>query len=260
MTSTESELPPISATIDDEIFVRGRNLGRDLIGSMTFTEMFLLDLDGTAPSPSRVRMVDAVLVAMMEHGVTPSTLAARLILDGAPDSIQGAIAGGLLAAGPRFLGTIEQSAALCVAIVSDVPDHGIESAAEKNIRAILNAGGRVPGLGHNLHARVDPRVETLRGIAEREGVTGDHVAALLQARDATMRLRSGTHVLNAAGVIGAVLADLGYLPRQARGFAVVARCAGVFAHIADEQRHPIARSVWGDLHKMTSEATRDGLK
>ena len=96
--------PPISTTEGDEIIVRGYRLAGDLLGKVGFTEMFLLDMDGTMPDPHRVRMVDAVLVALMEHGITPSTLAARLVLDGAPEATQGAVAAGLLAVGSRFLG------------------------------------------------------------------------------------------------------------------------------------------------------------
>ena len=97
---------PISTTEGDEIIVRGHRLAGDLLGRVTFTEMFLLDMDGTLPDAHRVRMVDAVLVALMEHGITPSTLAARLVLDGAPEATQGAVAAGLLAVGFRFLGTV----------------------------------------------------------------------------------------------------------------------------------------------------------
>ena len=102
--------PPISATVDDQILVRGLDLAGEMIGELTFTAALLLDIDGHLPSPERVRVVDAVLVALMEHGITPSTLATRLILDGAPESLQGAVAGGLLATGDRFLGTVAQTA------------------------------------------------------------------------------------------------------------------------------------------------------
>jgi citrate synthase len=111
-------LPPISTTEGDEIIVRGHRLAGELLGRVSFTEMFLLDMDGSPADAHRVRMVDAVLVALMEHGITPSTLAARLVLDGAPEATQGAVAAGLLAVGSRFLGTVEQAADMLQRIVA----------------------------------------------------------------------------------------------------------------------------------------------
>jgi len=239
--------PPIAITDSDEIVVRGLRLSSDLIGKITFTEMFLLDLDGERPSPQRVRVVDAVLVALMEHGITPSTLAARLVLDGAPEAIQGAVAAGLLATGSRFLGTIEQVAEILQALVRD-EDDAVEAAASQRVAAILANGGRVPGLGHNLHHNVDPRVAALQRIAEAEGYWGAH-SALLPLLQRITSTQVGRHVIvNAAGAIGAILSDLGYPSQQVRGFSLVARAAGLVAHVADEQDAPIAREVWMAAH------------
>ena len=129
---------PISTTEGDEIIVRGHRLAGDLLGRVTFTEMFLLDMDGTLPDAHRVRMVDAVLVALMEHGITPSTLAARLVLDGAPEATQGAVAAGLLAVGSRFLGTVEQAADMLQRIV---PSGGVpsEDAVSLEVRRLLDS-------------------------------------------------------------------------------------------------------------------------
>src|SRR3954447_16670335 len=127
-------VPPISSTDGDDIIVRGHRLATDLLGKVTLTEMFLLDMDGALPDPARVRMVDAVLVALVEHGITPSTLAARLVLDGAPEAAQGAVAAGLLAVGSRFLGTIEQTADLLQRIVA--ADGSREEAAALQIHRL----------------------------------------------------------------------------------------------------------------------------
>jgi citrate synthase len=240
------KLPPLSVTVDDRIEVRGRDLARELIGHVSFTEMLLLDLHGEPQPPAHVRMVDAVLVALTEHGITPSTLAARLVLDGAPESTQGAVAAGLLATGSRFLGVIEEAAALLRAVAAEEP---VEEGARRHVRALLDGGGRVPGFGHNLHAREDPRVEVLLELAEREGVAGKCVAALAPLREAVAEATGRPLIPNAAAAVAAVLSDLGYGPDEIRGFALVARCAGVFAHIADERRHPIARAVWQGFHE-----------
>jgi citrate synthase len=240
-----NDAAPLSETVDDRIVVRGHDLADELIGRVSFTEMFLLDLHGTPQSAAHVRVVDAILVSLMEHGITPSTLAARLVADGAPEAAQAAVAAGLLAAGSRFLGVIEETAALVQAIVADPP---VEEAARRVIRETLARGGRVPGFGHNLHAGVDPRVGALRRIAEAEGVGGPHLAAVgtLAATIASESRRS--LIPNAAIVVGAILSDLGYGVRDVRSFALVARCAGIVAHLADERRSPIARSIWEGAH------------
>ena len=238
-------LPPLSETIDDRIEVRGRDLAGELIGKFSFTEMLLLDLHGEEQPAGHVRVVDAVLVTLMEHGITPSTLAARIVLDGAPESMQGALAAGLLATGSRFLGVIEEAAALVQSVQTAEP---LDESARSRVRALLADGKRVPGFGHNLHSREDPRVEALIALAREEGVAGPHVASLDALRDAVEAETGRRLIPNAAGAVAAILSDLGYEAGDIRGFALVARSAGIFAHIADERRNPVARAVWQDFH------------
>ncbi len=241
-----SERPPALAVTDgDEVVVRGHRLAQELIGRRTFTEMFLLDLDGALPSPGKVATVDAILVALMEHGLTPSTLAARLVHDGAPEGLQGPVAAGLLAVGSRFLGTVEDVARLLQRLVVEDAD---EEALRRTVREVRAAGGRVPGLGHNLHAAADARVASLVGVASEHGVASAHVAALFDlARVAGAELERPL-IVNAAGAVGAIVSDLGYPPPVARGLAVVARAAGLVAHVVDEMASPTGRRLWTELH------------
>jgi citrate synthase len=239
----------ISQTVDDRIIVRGRDLADELIGRLSFTEMFLLDLHGEVPSPSHVRMVEAVLVGMMEHGITPSTLAARLVLDGAPESTQGAVAAGLLATGSRFLGVTEQVAIFIQRVVPAAERAGVAAAARDEIKATIAEGRRVPGFGHNLHHRVDPRVARLIELAKQEGVFGAHLAALREVGQILNEGRDTPLIMNAAGAAGAAMSDLGYDPSAIRGFALVARCAGLVAHVMDERNHPMSREVWQHAHE-----------
>lgn len=241
-----ARVPPISTTLEEDIEVRGQRLARDLIGQVDFTAMFLLDLDGELPSPAKKRVVDSVLVALMEHGTTPSSLTTRLVLDGAPESLQGAVAAGLLATGSRFLGTIDRVAA---SVQQVSPAAALDPAAAAEVRRLLDAGEPVPGVGHNLHATLDPRVERLLAIASEEGLGGRNVEALHALHRAAREATGRPLVLNAAGAIGAILSDLGYAPGQVRGFALVARCAGLFAHAVDEMRQPLARPVWQRVHE-----------
>jgi citrate synthase len=217
----------------------------DLIGSTSLTEAFLLGIDEALPDAGKTRVVDAVLVAMVEHGITPSSLATRLVLDGAPEALSGAVAAGLLAVGSRFLGTIEDAAALLERIVERAgPSGSLAGACDEEATRILDAGERIPGVGHNLHRSVDPRVAALLEVARREGLDGRHAEAFELLPSAIERRLGRRLVPNAAGAIAAVLADLGYRAAEVRGFALLARCAGLFAHALDERKHPRARAIW----------------
>ena len=189
-------------------------------------------------------MVDAVLVAMMEHGLTPSSVATRLVLDGAPESLQGAISAGLLAVGSRFLGVIEDVARLLQDVVVEAGGGDGTAAARTHVERLVNAGQRIPGLGHNLLHDADPRVEALLAVAAREGAAGPHVAALSVVTSVAAERLGRPLVVNATGAVGAILSDLGHPPEAVRGFALVARCAGLFAHAVDERRRPLARHMW----------------
>jgi citrate synthase len=241
--------PPISVTQGDQIFVRGHNL-TDLIGNLSFTGALLLDIDGEMPDERRVRVVDAILVALMEHGITPSTMATRLVLNGAPESMQGAVAGGLLATGDRFLGTVTQAADAAQRVVrSDLP---LPEAAASVVDELLADPGTVPGVGHNLHAELDPRVARLVEVAEACGIAGGHRDAFFALADGISERKGRPLLPNAAGVIGAILSDLGYAPFEARGFALISRCAGLVAHVLDERARPIAQAAWTREHERFS--------
>ena len=190
-------------------------------------------------------MVDAILVALMEHGLTPSTLAARLVHDGAPEGMQGPVAAGLLAVGSRFLGTVEDAARLLQQLAVDGADEG---SLRRRVRQIATAGGRVPGLGHNLHDRADLRVEALVGVASSNGVAG------ITCRRSELQRVAGDElarplIVNAAGAVGAIVSDLGYPPPVARGLAIVARAAGLVAHVVDEMATPSGRRLWTGVHQ-----------
>ena len=232
------------------ISVRGHDLASEIVGHMTFTELLLLDITGRAPAPGEVRVVDAVLVTLMEHGITPSSLITRLALDGAPESTQGAIAAGLLSVGSRFLGVIEESARLLQEVVASAGEDGsLADAARARVDVELAAKRRIPGLGHNFLSE-DPRPATLLGIARDEGLDGRHAEALEQVRVALSEATGRPFLVNATGGVGAVLSDLNFEADMIRGFALVARCGGLVAHLADERRNPIGRRIWAEARSI----------
>ena len=231
------------ATSDAErILIRGHDLVEDLIGQVTFTEMFLLHLTGKRPPPAHVRILDAVLVTLMEHGITPSVIATRLIYHSAPDALQAAVAAGLLGVGSTFIGTMEGCAALLEEMLA-APE-GLEARAAAIATRIHAAGKRVHGFGHPHHKPDDPRTARMLAVAEGEGVAGRHVAALkVLARhvDAVY----GRHLtINATGASAALLGEIGIPQKIMRGVAVVSRSAGLVGHILEETQMPSAAFIW----------------
>lgn len=223
------------------ITVRGADLVDDLIGELTFTEMTYFAITGRRPSPGETRILDAALVTLMEHGLTPSAIATRMIYGSTPESLQAAVSAGLLAVGSVFVGTMEGCAALIERILA-APDQEAEARAIAD--EYRTARRPIPGFGHHMHKPDDPRTPKLFAVAEAESVPGRHIAAL-RMLSAAVDARFGKHLtINATGAIGALLGEIGIPAGVMRGVAVISRSAGLVAHIAEEQRSPAMRYMW----------------
>jgi citrate synthase len=230
----------------DVITVAGHDLVDDLIGRRSFTGMIHLLLTGGAePDPAHVEMIDALLVTFTDHGVTPSSMAARLTLLGAPEALQAAVAAGLCGAGSRFLGTLENAASDLAEALRDVPEGADLGPVADELVATARAG-RTPvvGIGHPEHKNGDPRVPRLVELADSLGVRGRHTDLLLELPAALVRAGGPLLPANAAGLAGALIADMGYGPAFARGIAVISRAAGLVGQLLDEERAPVARRMW----------------
>jgi citrate synthase len=234
----------IGAADADSITLMGRDLASELMGQVTFTELAFLLVRERLPSEGETRLLDAVLVSLADHGLTPTVLAARLTHTGAPESIQGAIAAGLLGAGSVFLGVVEDTARFLEDIVAqDDP----EAAAERAVDQAIAEGRRVPGLGHPIHKVQDPRTPRIYEIAEETGTLGANLRAL-RLVDAVHRDRTGRQLpINGAGVAGAALADLGFPAALLRGMALLARTAGLVGHLAEEMERPIGMPLYREI-------------
>ena len=240
MSSDEWLRTGIGASTPDTITIRGRNLADELMGRVTFTELAYLLVSGQKPTDGQARMLDAVLVSLADHGLTPTVLAARLTYTGAPEALQGAVASGLLGAGSVFLGVVEDT----TVFLQDITDPGGADAA---VRARLAAGKRVPGLGHPVHKLEDPRTPRMYAIAEQTGQLGPNLQALRWVAAAHAEQTGRALPINGAGVAGAALADLGFTPAIVRGFALIARTAGVVAHLAEEMQQPIGMQLFKEV-------------
>lgn len=236
----------------DTISLMGEDLSNDLIGNVGFGELAYRLITLEKPTPAQARMFDAVLVALADHGFTPTAIAARLTYLSAPESIQGALASGLLGGGSRFLGVSEDTGrfldeALDGLASLPATDEEWDELATSAITARRAAGGFVPGLGHHLHKQGDPRVPRLMTLAREEGTFGPHLLLFAAMGRVAPTVMGKALPLNGAGCCGAVLADIGIPLQLLRGVVLLARAAGLLGHIAEEIRNPIASDVFADV-------------
>lgn len=225
----------------DTIGIRSRNLVSDVMGRMSFTELMLLQSLGREPAPLQVRILDAVMVTIMEHGLVPSAVVTRLTHYGAPESFQGAVAAGLLGVGDRYAGTASECGAVLERI-ADAADNRAQAVAEVNrYRSIKRP---LPGFGHPIHQAVDPRVDRLLEIVREAGAQGAYVDAMFLLQD-TLRAELGKPlVTNISAAMGAAMAEAGIPSGMMRGVVLTARCAGLVGHLFEEMRQPAAHAMW----------------
>jgi citrate synthase len=224
----------IAQAYPDRVEVRGHDLTGDLMGRLTFTEFFHLLATGRAPTEDERFFLDLLLVAIAEHGLMPTNVAARMTLAADPDSLQGAVAAGILGAGPVVLGTAEECARLLEQTLADGTDPA----------EVARGMRRVPGFGHPVHKPLDPRAERILELADERGISGPHVALARKFHEAVGL------TMNVSMPIAAVLLDLGYPASFAKAIPILARTVSLLAHLAEEQDEPIGF----DLARAAEEA------
>ena len=224
----------------DRVEVHGLDLCRDLMGHMSFTEYFHLLLTGRKASATQRDFLDLLLVAIAEHGMMPTSVAARMTLAADPGSLQGALAAGLLGCGPVILGTSELCAKLLEEAQAKVLAGGDgKSVTEQMARYIKSSGGKAPGFGHPVHRPLDPRAERILELADKRGVSGRHVALARLFRDAVAKAWGKPLVMNVSMPMAAVMLDLGFSVSVVKAVPLLARTAGILGHLAEEQKNPI---------------------
>jgi citrate synthase len=221
----------------ERIVVRGKDLPNQILGHLNLGDMAFLELTGRVPDARESKLFNAMVVALVEHGITPSALAARLTYLGAPEALQAAVAAGLLGLGSVFVGSMEGVAR----ILSEAVQNG------KDAKTVLAENRRMPGLGHPLHKPVDPRTVRLFELARETGFYGKY-CKLMEAVSKEKNL-----TLNATGAIGALACELGLDWKIVKGLGVMARAVGLVGHILEETRSPMAEEIW---HRVEEEATK----
>ena len=247
----------IAFSTTDRIVVRGLDLVNDLIGKVSLGDMAFLELKGRLPNSSESEVFNAITVALVEHGMTPSAIAARLTHFGAPESLQSAVAAGLLGMGDRFGGSVEEAARTLQQALE-----GSQTDPREIARAIVarHRGEKRPiaGIGHPIHKPIDPRTPRLFAIARENGFSGKYVE-LMQLIAAEAEVAYGRELpVNATGAIGAIASELEIPWDVCRGLAVMARAIGLVAHVQEEIAEPLAGEIWRQIEDEATEHRRDG--
>jgi citrate synthase len=215
----------------DRIVVRGKDLPGEILGNVNLGDMAFLMMTGRTPDAKESRLFNAMAVTLVEHGLTPSSMVARLTYLGAPEAMQAAVAAGLSGLGSVFVGSTEGVAKM----LSETTD--VDKLLESK---------RIPGLGHPLHKPIDPRTKRLFEIARETGHYGKYCKTMEEIA------KRKNLVLNATGAIGALSCELGLDWKSVRGIGVMARAIGLVGHLLEETRQPIALEMW---ERMEEEAS-----
>jgi citrate synthase len=225
----------------DRVLVRGHDLTGELLGTTTFADMVGLILLDRQPTPAEARMLDALLVVLVEHGLVKPVVAARFVYSNAPESLQAAVAASLLGAGSRHLGSSEWAARyLQEALGSAAADEPLAAVADRVVDEHDARRERVAGIGHRTHPGGDPRAVRLLEIARETGTYGRHCELLELVAAEAGRRRGRPLPPNVTGAIAAIASDLGFRWQITRAFALIGRTLGALGHIQEEMDDPIA--------------------
>ena len=236
--------------------VRGHDLV-DLIGNVSLGDFAFLELKGRLPTAEESAVFNAIAVTLVEHGMTPSTIAARLTYLGAPEALQAAVAAGLLGIGDRFGGPAEEVARMLQEAMEGAgADPDLPALAKAIVARQKELKRPVPGLGHPIHKPIDPRTPRLFEVAAANGFSGRYVQLMKLVAEEASRTLGRELTVNATGAIGAIASELDIPWRICRGLAVMARAIGLVAHLQEEQREPMASEIWARVEDEASEHHR----
>jgi len=246
----------ICTSNEHTIVVRGEDLCQDLIGHLSFADYFILLLTGRRPDPACSAVLNATLVAIAEHGLVPSVQASRMTYAAAPDALQGAVAAGILGCGSVILGASETAGRLFVEVAQRV-DAGaaLDEVAVAVLHELKAQGRSIPGYGHPLHKSSDPRVDRLIAVATEAGADLRYVHIAQALERAIAQVVGKPLRMNVSAAIPAVLLGVGFPVGSLRGVPILARTAGLIAHLAEEAEQP---SGFALSYQATRELQYDG--
>ena len=235
----------ITRIAPNEVRVRGYRID-EMMGRLDFGQALYLLLKGELPDEKVGRLITAIIVSSIDHGVTPPSVQAARLAASTGASLNASIAGGVLAINRFHGGAVENCARSLGDIVTRARDKSIsmKRAAEEVLDELKAGKQRMAGFGHRIHTD-DPRTKRLFALTEEAGVSGPHIEAA-RAVETILEERMGRKLpINVDGAIGAVLCELGFKPEVMNGFFILARVAGMIAHVDEEQSRekPMRRIV-----------------
>ncbi len=238
----------------DRIVVRGHDLVEDIIGRVSLGDFAFLELKGRLPTREESAVFNAAVVTLVEHGMTPSAIAARLTYLGAPESLQAAVAAGLLGLGGRFGGTVEEAARMLQeGLAGQDAEADLRPIAARIVAQHREASRPIGGLGHPIHKPIDPRVPRLFEVAAENGFSGRHVELVQLVSEEASRALDRPLPVNATGAIGAIAGELEIPWQVTRGLAVMGRAIGLVAHVQEEIADPLATEIWSRVDDEASQ-------
>lgn len=257
MPKSETYRTDIASSTPDSITVFGRDFPGEILGTLNFGDMAFLELTARIPNEKESRIFNAMLVCLVEHGLTPSTLAARLTFLGAPESLQGAVAAGLNGLGSVFVGSTEGAARMLYEAPKAHEGEDLRAVAEQVVARFEQEKKQIPGIGHPFHKPVDPRAPRLIQIAEETGFDGRYLNLIQQIAQVAGEKKGRDLPANATGIIGALCCEIGLDWKICRGLGVMARAVGIVGHLLEEIREPIARKLWLETEARATEHLKD---
>ena len=247
----------ITKVSPNELLIRGYPLD-ELIGSISYAAGIYLIIRGKLPTPQEEKVINAILVATMDHGVTaPSAVTARTVAScGVP--ITTAMGAGILAIGDHHGGAGEK----CIRFLQEALSHkkkdqSLSDLANQVVATTRMQKQRIPGFGHRFHTD-DPRTKKLLTLAAKEGVTGIFVDLVQLIADELYIQTKRKLPLNVDGAIGALLADMGFEAETGKAFFAISRITGLTAHILEEYKERPVRTIVPTEAKYTGEEKRSG--
>lgn len=242
----------------DTITVRGHSLVDELMGNINVGDLFFLEVVGRLPNATESKLINALIVSIAEHGMMPSVVAARLTLLSAPESLQGAVASGLLGVGDVFVGPTSNVARMLQVEAAEL--HGTDTEiAGQIVEKYLGGKRRIPGLGHPHHP-VDPRSEKLLSLQRELGIPRHYTELMLKIHQIACE-RAGRHLtFNAVAAVGAIASDMGIDWRAVRGIGLVARTVGLVGHLLEEMKQPVAGQIWDLVQAHTRYSDPDLMR
>jgi len=234
----------IAWSAPDRITVKRFDLCRDILGKLSLGDMAFLELTDRLPTPQESVVFNAIAVTLVEHGLTPSAIAARMTYAGAPEAMQSAVAAGLCGLGSVFVGSMETAARMLQEGLPDpVAKADLEAIARQTVEKFHARKQIIPGLGHHFHKPVDPRAPRLFEIAEANRLSGPYVRLMRLIAQHAEKTYAKPLPINATGAIAAIASELGLPWKIVRGIGVMARAIGLVGHIREEMREPMAREI-----------------